>query len=72
MGIYQGNELTRSWSGNARQQSSQLAEPLWIDHGLKSGTGARDLISIKGKKKNGKEEDEKVAANNSSNPLLNS
>ena len=28
-------------------QSSQLAEPLWTDPGLKSGIGVRELISIK-------------------------
>ena len=31
---YQGKELTRSSSGNARPHSSQLAEPLWIDPNL--------------------------------------
>ena len=30
-GNNQGNDLTRSSSGNARTQSSQLAEPLWTD-----------------------------------------
>ena len=30
------NELTRNPSGNTRLQSSQLAEPLWTDHDLKS------------------------------------
>ena len=29
------NELTRNSSGNARAQSSQLAEPLWTDADLK-------------------------------------
>ena len=43
---YQGNELTRNLSGNTRLQSSQLAESLWTDHGLKSGIGVRELISI--------------------------
>ena len=32
-----GNELTRNSSGNTQSQSSQLAEPLWTDPGLKSG-----------------------------------
>ena len=32
-------------SGIVHAQSSQLAEPLWIDSGLKSGTGERELIS---------------------------
>ena len=48
---YQGNELTRNSSGNTRSQSSQLAEPLWIDPGLKSETGVRELISIEKKQK---------------------
>ena len=39
-----GNELTRNSSGNTRLQSSQLAEPLWTDPGLKSGIRLRDLI----------------------------
>ena len=42
---YRGNELKRYWSGNARPQSSQLAEPLWTDPGLKSGIYVRELIS---------------------------
>ena len=29
--LHRENELTRNSSGNARQQSSQLAEPLWTD-----------------------------------------
>ena len=37
--------LTRYSSGNARPQSSQLAEPLWTDLGVKSGIGACELIS---------------------------
>ena len=32
-----GDELTLNSSGNTRSQSSQLAEPLWTDSGLKSG-----------------------------------
>ena len=31
-------------SGNTQPQSSQLAEPLWTDPGLKSGTSVRELI----------------------------
>ena len=31
-----GNELTRNLSGNIRPQSSQLAEPLCIDPGIKN------------------------------------
>ena len=38
-------KFTRNSSGNARPQSSQLAEPLWADPGLKSGIGARQLTS---------------------------
>ena len=41
-----GNELTRNTSGNTRSQSSQLAEPLWTDPGLKSGFSLRELISM--------------------------
>ena len=41
MDTHQGNELTDSSSGNARPQSSQLAEPLWTDPGLKSGISVR-------------------------------
>ena len=53
VGTYQRNELTKNSSGNTRPQLSQLAEPLWTDLGLKSGTGARELIFIwKKKKKN--------------------
>ena len=45
MGNLSGNELTCNSSGNAQAQSSQLAEPLWTDHGLKSGIGLLKLIS---------------------------
>ena len=34
-GNLSGNELTRNSSGNTRLQSSQLAEPLWTDPGLR-------------------------------------
>ena len=44
-GNLSGNELTRSSSGNTRSQSSQLAEPLWTDPGLKSGINVCKLIS---------------------------
>ena len=44
-GNLSGNELTRNASGNTRSQSSQLAEPLWTDSGLKSGIILRELIS---------------------------
>ena len=39
-----GNELTRSSSGTAHPQSSQLAEPLWTGPGLKIKISARELI----------------------------
>ena len=40
-----GDELTLNSSGNTRSQSSQLAEPLWTDPGLKSGINLHELIS---------------------------
>ena len=40
-----GNELTRNSSGNTWSQSSQLAEPLWTDPGLKSAISLCELIS---------------------------
>ena len=36
-GTSQRNQLTRNSSGIARPQSSQLAEPMWTDPGLKNG-----------------------------------
>ena len=39
------NKLTHNPSGNTQLQSSQLAEPLWTDPGLKSGISLRKLIS---------------------------
>ena len=42
---YHGSELTCNLSGNAQPQSSQLAEPLWTDPGLKSGISVQELIS---------------------------
>ena len=44
-GNLSGNKLTRNSSGNTRPQSSQLAELLWTDSGLRSGVSVRDLIS---------------------------
>ena len=44
-GTYQGNTLTRNSSGNTQPESSQLAEPLWTDPGVKSGVSVRELIS---------------------------
>ena len=51
VGSYQGNEVTRSWTGNACSQSYQLAETLWNDPGLQSGISASELISTLKKKK---------------------
>ena len=50
-GNLSGNELTRNSSGNTQPQSSELAEPLWTDPCLKSGTSVHDLISTSKKKK---------------------
>ena len=50
---YQGDELTRNSSRNTRPQSSQLAQLLWTDPGLKSGIGVRELISTLKKKSAG-------------------
>ena len=46
-GYLSGNELTRNTSGNTWSQSSQLAEPLWNDPGLKTRISVRELISTK-------------------------
>ena len=46
-GNLSGNELTRNSSGNTRSQSSQLAQPLWTDPGLKSGISVRELYIYK-------------------------
>ena len=51
VGIYQGKELSHNSSRNTRPQSSQLAEPLWTDPGLKSVICVRKLISTLKKKK---------------------
>ena len=50
-GNLSGNELTRDSSGNTWSQSSQLAEPLWTDPGLKRGISLRELIPTLKKKK---------------------
>ena len=47
------NELTHNLSGNIRPQSSQLAEPLWVDPGVKNGIRVCELIYFS-KKKNKK------------------
>ena len=44
-GNLSGNELKRNSSGNTRSQSSQLAEPLWNDPGLKRGTSCITFYS---------------------------
>ena len=44
-GTLSGNKLTQNSSRNTQSQSSQLAEPLWTDPGLKSGISVRELIS---------------------------
>ena len=46
-----GSKLTRNLSGNIWRQSSQLAEPLWTDPGIKSGISMHELISTLWKKK---------------------
>ena len=38
-------------SGNIRPHSSQLAEPLWTDLGIKSGLSVRELTATLKKKK---------------------
>ena len=51
---FTGNDLTCNLSGNIQPQSSQLAEPLWTDSGIKSGISVCKLISTskkEGKKK---------------------
>ena len=49
--IYQATNSHATRQGNSRPQSSQLAEPLWTDPGLKSEISVRELISIQKKKK---------------------
>ena len=44
-GNLSGKERTRNLSGNIWPQSSQFAEPLWTDPGIKSGISVRELIS---------------------------
>ena len=45
VGTYQGNEVTRNSLGYRCPQSSQLAEPLWTDPGVKCGISMLELIS---------------------------
>ena len=54
VGTYLGNELTRKSPGNIWPQSSQLAETLWTDPGLKNGIVVRELIFNQKKKKKSK------------------
>ena len=61
VGLLSGNEFTRDSSGINRSQSSQLAEPLWTDPGLKSGFSVCKLISTLRKEKTVKK---KVQAGN--------
>ena len=44
VGNLSGNKLTRNLSGNIQPQSSQFAEPLWTDSGIKTGISMRELI----------------------------
>ena len=50
VGTLSGNKLTHNSSGNTRSQSSQLAEPLWTNPGIKSGISVHKLISTLKKK----------------------
>ena len=52
-GNLSGKELTRNSPGNARLQLSQLAEPLWTDHGLRIVSGGRGSTQKKTKKSAG-------------------
>ena len=45
VGTLSGNELTRNSSGNTRSLSSQLAEPLWTDPGIKNAISVPELFS---------------------------
>ena len=51
VGTLSGNELTCNSSGNTQSQSSQLAEPLWTNPGVKRGISVRKLISNKKKER---------------------
>ena len=50
VGTYPKTSSLATCQENIRPQSSQLAEPLWTDPGLKSGISVRQLISIKKQK----------------------
>ena len=55
-----GNELTYNFSGNTLSQSSQLAEPLWTDPGLKSGITFSPNPCMQGKSHQGHSEGSKL------------
>ena len=57
-------QFTRNLSGNIRPKSSELAESLWTDPGIKNGISVRELISALKKKK---KEEEAQAGNEWSN-----
>ena len=50
-GNLSGNELTCNLSGNIQPQSFQPAEPLWTDHGIKSGISVCELTSTSKKER---------------------
>ena len=62
VGTRQENQLTRNPLRNARLQSSQLAEPLRADPGVKKKTGASELVSIKKQNKQQKKPSSKILA----------
>ena len=51
MGIYQETSSHATRQGTLDSQSSQLAEPLWTDPGIKSGISLCEIISTLKKKK---------------------
>ena len=46
VGTYTGEQFHTSLSGNTQPQSSQIAEPLWTDPGLKSGIAVCELSPL--------------------------
>ena len=48
--------------GNTQNQSSQLAEPLWTDPGIKSGISKRELISTLNNNNNNNKKKKKAQA----------
>ena len=71
VGAYQENKLTHNPSGNTQPKSSQLAEPLWTDPGLRSGISVCDLIStLKKKIKKERNERKKAQAGNELSTIL--